>query len=952
MVPAASRDDAVRILLIEDSPADAELLVGMLTGELPAATVTVVSCLDAARQLIGRGVDVDVVITELRVPAAAGLRAVEVLREALPGTPVLVMAEGCDSDTRAAALCAGADDYLVKGTHDARSVATSLLYAVQRRRVEGDSRRFERLALSLLDAMEAPTCAVDEQARLVAVNRAWHDFAAGVSGVARPVALGSSYVEFCRNVPEPMPAAEAALRRLLSGEVQRVELDQPCRLGEELRWFSIRMNPLPDGTGAVLTHVDVSAARRAQQALAHSALHDALTDLPNRSLLDDRLLQSLAAAARRGHQVGVAFVDVDQFKRINDSLGHAAGDELLVAVANRLADGLAGDETLARFAGDEFVAVWPDVHDAAEVELRAERLRAAFDAPFVLRAATVAVTASIGVALGAAPLTPDEILLAADAAMHDAKSRGRGRTRMYTSELRDGAEQSLRTEAELRAALSAGSFELHYQPVVDLRSRSVRGVEALVRWRHEGGLRMPDSFIPVAESTGLIVPLGLWVLEEACRQAAVWKASGLELDMAVNLSVRQVSHPHVVDAIRDALQRHRLDPRRLLLEVTESAVLEDAEAAQLALEQIAALGASIAIDDFGTGYSSLLYLKRYPIHALKIDRSFVAGMGENEDDDAIVASVISLARAVGAVCIAEGVETSAQHQALLALRCDQAQGYLFGRPVPAAELPAALAVCLPLLQAEPVPSAAARPAPKVDRSVLARIEELRADGASAHTIAAALNRERLPNPLGVRWHRTTVAQVVAGCMRAAPRPRVTPEAPARRPAQAPEVGIAEGPDAAERVTEGLHLQLAASDAVLVVATPESRALLEAGLVRRGHDLTALAQSGAYTALDAATTLSRLTIDGYLSARLFREVVTDVVAAKVAAHRSVEAYGEMVSLLREQGQDANALALEGLWKQLCTRLACRVTFGPRAGLLRSGAPEQRHLVHAQSELRAP
>jgi EAL domain-containing protein (putative c-di-GMP-specific phosphodiesterase class I) len=246
---------------------------------------------------------------------------------------------------------------------------------------------------------------------------------------------------------------------------------------------------------------------------------------------------------------------------------------------------------------------------------------------------------------------------------------------------------------------------LHYQPVVDLKRGITTGVEALVRWKRADGLRMPDTFIPAAEASGLIVPMGVWVLQEACRQGAVWRSEGLDLDIAVNLSARQVTHPDVVSTIQDALRRSGLPPERLLVEVTESTVMEDAEAAEVALHAIAALGVAVAIDDFGTGYSSLVYLKRYDLHALKVDRSFVAGMGVNADDDAIVASIINLAGAVGAVCIAEGVETHEQHASLVALGCDYAQGFLFGRPVPAEALAQALTDCARVL-ASPPPSGA------------------------------------------------------------------------------------------------------------------------------------------------------------------------------------------------------------------------------------------------------
>jgi EAL domain-containing protein (putative c-di-GMP-specific phosphodiesterase class I) len=308
------------------------------------------------------------------------------------------------------------------------------------------------------------------------------------------------------------------------------------------------------------------------------------------------------------------------------------------------------------------------------------------------------VTASIGVVTGRPPQRPEDLLTNADAAMYDAKHRGRGRIRMYTDDLREGADTCRRIESELRVALERNEFVLHYQPVVDLRSRTITAVEALVRWEHPLGLRMPDTFIPVAEATGLIVPLGEWVLEQACHQGALWASEGLDVHVAVNLSARQIGHPGVVASIEKAIHDSGMNAERLMTEVTESSVLEDVELARTVFAKIRALGATVAIDDFGTGYSSLVYLKRYKIGALKVDRQFVAGLGVNSEDDAIIASVISLARGVGAVCIAEGVETIEQYTALRNLGCEFAQGYLFGRPAPSSDLPETMRACRALLK--------------------------------------------------------------------------------------------------------------------------------------------------------------------------------------------------------------------------------------------------------------
>jgi diguanylate cyclase (GGDEF)-like protein len=699
---AADGQRPLRILLIEDSRADAELLLDILTDELPGAIVEVTATLAEAVPLLAH--PLDIAITDLSLPDAQGLDALSAVLSVRPDIAVVVMTGRHDRDLALRALSEGAEDYLVKGVQDARAVATAVLFAAERRGAENRAHRYERLALSLLDAMDSATCAVNRDGTIIAVNRAWREFCVHNGGDPNLSGLGRNYLEVCRAAggSDARVAQEVAtdLRRLLAGDIARFEADYPCHSPTEDRWFSVRANALPE-SGAVLSHVDLSTMKKAQQALAHLTLHDALTDLPNRQLLNDRVAQALAMTERSDQNVAVAFLDIDQFKRINDSLGHSVGDELLRGVADRLRQHVRSGDTVARFAGDEFVVVWPSIGVAAEAQLLAQRVVESMAAPFVLKGRTVTVTVSIGIAVGRAPQQVDDLLLDADAAMYYAKSHGRGLTRMFTDELRADAAARVRIEAELLEGLDRNEFALHYQPVVDLAAGTVIGVEALIRWNHPKGTRMPDSFIPAAEATGIIIPLGAWVLQEACRQGAEWTAQGLDLQMAVNLSARQVGHPDIIDTIERTILESGLPAERLWVEVTESAVLEDAELARTVFNRIRALGVSVAIDDFGTGYSSLLYLKRYPAAALKADRQFVAGLGLHEDDGAIVASVIGLAHAVGAICVAEGVETLSQYAALAALHCDHAQGYLFSRPVPPEAIRRALQECDDVLAAHP-----------------------------------------------------------------------------------------------------------------------------------------------------------------------------------------------------------------------------------------------------------
>ena len=422
-------------------------------------------------------------------------------------------------------------------------------------------------------------------------------------------------------------------------------------------------------------------------ALAHQALHDPLTGLPNRSLLRDRIQQGLARASRNGLGVAVIFLDLDHFKLINDTQGHAAGDTLLQAVAGRLSATVRAGDTVARFGGDEFVVVGETVKDADEATHLAERLRLALDEPFDLGGDPAYVSASLGVVLGAPTATPDDLLRDADAAMYHAKSAGRSRTQLFDEDIRARATRRRDTENDLRVALTEGELHLVYQPVVSLEAGWIVGAEALVRWSHpERGLVLPGEFIPVAEETGLIGPLGEWVLDEACRQLGQWRSDlpRVPLFMSVNVSARQLRRG-VADLITDTAARHGVDPSRLVVEITEGCLMEDVSSCLETLTEIKGTGAQIAVDDFGVGYSSLSYLKAFPIDTMKIDRAFVSGLGTDADDSAIVSALAAIARGLRMTVVAEGVETSEQLAALRRMGCQYAQGYRLARPLPAPE---------------------------------------------------------------------------------------------------------------------------------------------------------------------------------------------------------------------------------------------------------------------------
>jgi diguanylate cyclase (GGDEF)-like protein len=423
--------------------------------------------------------------------------------------------------------------------------------------------------------------------------------------------------------------------------------------------------------------------------LSYLAQFDALTGLPNRALLLDRFSQAIAQAGRHGKALAVLFIDLDEFKAVNDTLGHAAGDELLKAVAERLRQSVRAGDTVARIAGDEFAVLLAELSRADDAALVAQKIVARLGEPITLGGQEALVTASIGVATFPNDGQDCEALLAAaDAAMYRAKQSGRNMYQFFTADLNVRLRARVQTIAELRRALERGELEVHYQPKFDLARRVPAGAEALLRWRHPlRGLTPPAEFIPVLEESGLIVPAGEWVLEQACRDLKESLALGLPaLPVAVNLSARQFRQQDLAARLRRIVESVGLPPGSIDLEITESQLVQDAEHAIAVMRELREAGIGVAIDDFGTGYSSLSYLTRFPVSALKIDRSFVARSLEEQRAAAIVHAIVDLAHTLGFTVIAEGIETEPQAAFLLDLGCDQGQGYLFARPQPIAQL--------------------------------------------------------------------------------------------------------------------------------------------------------------------------------------------------------------------------------------------------------------------------
>lgn len=528
---------------------------------------------------------------------------------------------------------------------------------------------------------------VDETGRIESFNRA----AEAMFGYQESEIVGRHVVILIPDELRTTSALELLRTRALEtfdGRRATIELDGVRRDGTRFP-VSFAVSELQFGDKTTFTAIlhDLSATKAFEEQLEHQATHDLLTGLPNRVLLFDRLEQTLARRRRNELSTAVLFLDIDRFKFINDSLGHDAGDRLLIEAAIRVGDAVRASDTVARFGGDEFVVLCEDVEELSDVVALARRIADNMARPFRLNRDEIVVSTSIGIAVaeGTSKDLAVDLIRKADLAMYRAKSGGGDRYAMFDDEMQAWADERLDTETALRHALDRQELRLHYQPIVDLQSGRVAGVEALVRWERPGvGLVPPSAFIPVAEEAGLIAPIGAWVLGEACSAAAHWnQRDGVTpITMSVNVSARQLLQGDFPATVHEALEVSHLPPHQLVLEITESVLLDDAPKANAVLERFKAMGTRLSLDDFGTGHSSLLYLRTFPIDILKIDQSFVHDLGRTATSETIVGSVVSLARGLGLHVVAEGVEQREHVDALVEMGCDLAQGFYFAKPAP------------------------------------------------------------------------------------------------------------------------------------------------------------------------------------------------------------------------------------------------------------------------------
>jgi diguanylate cyclase (GGDEF)-like protein/PAS domain S-box-containing protein len=586
------------------------------------------------------------------------------------------------------------------GHPDVRGVVGNLRDVTDRRTAVDRLRKSEALYRAIVETAQEGILVVDAEERVTFANGRLADF----FGVPAAALIGRSATGL---LPDDDEVA-ARLRHRQDATGERFEIPFRRRDGE-VRHLLVSANALYDDAGEHLgslsMYADITERKQTEEALLRSAMIDPLTGLANRVLLKDRLDAALARARREGGKVGLLFIDLDQFKSVNDGLGHGVGDELLLLAAERIGAAVRAHDTVARFGGDEFVVLADGLKSVVEATALAERVRSVFRQPLHVAGLDLVITASIGVSIASPDVVSrardrgdrtagdaasthlgTELLRQADIALYQAKAKGRACWELYEPETSDRTDQLLLV-GELRNAAENEQLRLHYQPIVELATGRVVGVEALLRWQHPvRGLLDPAVFIPLAEQTGLIVELDRWAMTEATAQAAAWHQAAPDtppVTIAVNLSALHLADRHLPARIEAILRSTGLDPSTLKLEVTETGLMNDPDAALGVLHALKALGVRLAIDDFGTGYSSLTYLKRFPVDELKIDRSFVAGLGTDHEDTAIVASVLGLASAVGVEVVAEGVETEDQRRVLEDLGCPLAQGYLWSRPQPA-----------------------------------------------------------------------------------------------------------------------------------------------------------------------------------------------------------------------------------------------------------------------------
>lgn len=679
------------ILLIENDPAAANAIQAALAGSNsgPFDMEWVRQLSEGLGRLRKKGIAA--VLLELSLPDSRGIKTFDKLYTAAPDVPILILGRNVHEALAKQAVARGAQDYLLPGHLDSYSLPRALRNAIERKAVENALYVEKERAVVTLNSIGDAVLCTDISGNITYLNL----IAETMTGWLRKEATGKPLAEVFRIIDGPTRKPARDPMEMAVEQNRTVGLTVNCILirrdGFE---FAIEDSaaPIHDRagrvTGAVIVFHDMSAARAMSHQLTHSAQHDLVTNLPNRLLLNDRITQSIALAHRQNRSIAVLFLDLDRFKYINDSLGHATGDKLLQFISKRLVAGVRGSDTVSRQGGDEFVILLSEITYPEDAATSARHILLSLNAPHSIGAQDLRIDGSIGISVYPEDGEDAETLIKnADTAMYHAKESGRNNFQFFKAEMNLKAVERQSLEGSLRCALQRKEFLLHYQPKVNLDTGEITGVEALIRWQQpDRGLVPPSQFVPIAEDCGLILPIGRWALREACRQARAWQDAGLPaLPIAVNVSAIEFRDKDFVEGVRTIRSETGLEARYLELELTEGVLMEDVKSTVSVLQELKMMGIHLAVDDFGTGYSSLSYLRQFPIDVLKIDRSFVHPITSDPDDAAIVSAIINMGKSLKHLVVAEGIETREQRAYLQTQHCAEGQGYLFSRPLAAAQ---------------------------------------------------------------------------------------------------------------------------------------------------------------------------------------------------------------------------------------------------------------------------
>jgi len=685
--------ERLHVLIVEDNPADADLVRNALpeTGPIRFHSESVPRLSEALARLATGGIDL--IMTDLGLPDSQGLATFRKLRQAAPDLAIIVLTVSDDQEMAVAAVREGAQDFLVKGQVSGNLLVRAVRYALERKRMEVALRESEANLRQAQEITRLGRWELD----LVSGRLTWSD---GIFALfeANRETFTASYEAFLEYVhPDDRASVDQAYHESIEHK-KPFEIEHRLLMKDgRIKWVGEIGRAEYDDAGrhirSVGTVQDITERKLLENKLLTMAHYDTLTQIPNRTLFLEAATMGISHARRNRSQCAILFVDLDHFKNVNDTFGHSVGDELLKDTSVKLASCIREADIMARFGGDEFIVLLNDLESGQNAQYIAERIREKLNVPRIIAGNDLFITASVGIAV-----YPndggflEDLLKNADTAMYAAKESGGNKYCFFDHVMNKNAVTKMQMERGLRDASGKKEFALFYQPIVNVADGKVRGVEALLRWfKTEGGLAFPDEFIAIAEETGLIIPIGEWVLHEACRfNKQLVDAGYTDMVMSVNISVAQLRRKNLVDVVKSALDQSGLRPELLEVEVTESLFIESFDAAIEILNAIRALGVQVSLDDFGTGYSSLVHLQKLPIMNLKIDRLFIKEIAKDSDENAMIPAIIDLAHKLKLRVVAEGVETGVQLEKLLGNGCDYYQGYLFSKPIPADQVAAFL----------------------------------------------------------------------------------------------------------------------------------------------------------------------------------------------------------------------------------------------------------------------